>query len=405
MRGLSRGKRIVLSLLLTLVIAVAYGLSFAVANGLSGVFTFAQYNGQAQLLLIGAIVFGLRRIGRNRANDIHTVEALGWSGRRALIGAAIGSVAVIPFFFLVWGDLSTGRTLLTTLILWGIVAGLLLGGLTRRIVAQRTRPNHGMWLSLRHATVTGVALGLIIGGLGEWINYVAPLAGGTSNFTPGTTFVSGIYSLVAVAFWFGAIDLIFHGTLRLLLWWQGAIPVNYARFLDYGVQLSFLRKVGGGYIFAHKLLQDHFANLEPARRIVQSRARRGIVPLAGLGLLLGCVLLFRVLPVEPPSFDLLANFEQPQQANGVDCALVSGPSLISAELTLTNDSSTPVALYFKAYTGADWSQTSAPIRPNEMLVVPTHIGHAWCVRDATTGVPIKAFSIAQPQQKIVISNR
>ena len=40
-------------------------------------------------------------------------------------------------------------------------------------------------------------------------------------------------------------------------------PWNYVRFLDYCVDRIFLRKVGGGYIFVHRLLQEYFASLTP----------------------------------------------------------------------------------------------------------------------------------------------
>jgi len=42
---------------------------------------------------------------------------------------------------------------------------------------------------------------------------------------------------------------------------RGYIPWKYSRFLDYAAERIFLRKVGGGYIFIHRLLQDHFASL------------------------------------------------------------------------------------------------------------------------------------------------
>jgi hypothetical protein len=36
-----------------------------------------------------------------------------------------------------------------------------------------------------------------------------------------------------------------------------------ARFLDYAAERVFLRKVGGGYIFVHRLLLDYFAGMKP----------------------------------------------------------------------------------------------------------------------------------------------
>lgn len=55
--------------------------------------------------------------------------------------------------------------------------------------------------------------------------------------------------------------LIQHFTLRLILCLQGYTPWNYARFLDYATERVFLIKVGGGYIFIHRTLQEHFAQM------------------------------------------------------------------------------------------------------------------------------------------------
>jgi hypothetical protein len=48
-----------------------------------------------------------------------------------------------------------------------------------------------------------------------------------------------------------------------MLWRNGSAPLRYARFLDYAAGRIFLRKVGGGYIFVHRLLLEYFASLEP----------------------------------------------------------------------------------------------------------------------------------------------
>ena len=73
----------------------------------------------------------------------------------------------------------------------------------------------------------------------------------------------------------GADIVIKHYLLRLALWLQGSIPRNYVRFLDYAAALIFLRKVGGGYIFVHRLIMEHFAALSDGdiQRIVSSIPR------------------------------------------------------------------------------------------------------------------------------------
>ena len=40
------------------------------------------------------------------------------------------------------------------------------------------------------------------------------------------------------------------------------MPWNYPRFLDYATERILLRKVGGGYIFVHRLLLEYFAALD-----------------------------------------------------------------------------------------------------------------------------------------------
>ncbi|WP_161982521.1 NACHT domain-containing protein [Dictyobacter alpinus] len=54
-----------------------------------------------------------------------------------------------------------------------------------------------------------------------------------------------------------------HIILRILLWRSGVMPWNYAQFLDFATERILLRKVGGGYIFVHRLLLDYFAALVP----------------------------------------------------------------------------------------------------------------------------------------------
>ncbi|MEO0970352.1 MAG: hypothetical protein AAFX80_19015, partial [Cyanobacteria bacterium J06639_18] len=53
-----------------------------------------------------------------------------------------------------------------------------------------------------------------------------------------------------------------HFVLRVILWSSGYIPWNYAKFLNYSTNRLFLQRVGGGYRFIHKMLQDHFAQMQ-----------------------------------------------------------------------------------------------------------------------------------------------
>ncbi len=61
---------------------------------------------------------------------------------------------------------------------------------------------------------------------------------------------------------FGGLACIQHVVLRFLLWRTGQLPWRLPQFLDYAAERILLRKVGGGYIFIHRLLLEYFARLD-----------------------------------------------------------------------------------------------------------------------------------------------
>jgi hypothetical protein len=65
-----------------------------------------------------------------------------------------------------------------------------------------------------------------------------------------------IFSLFAV------IPCIQYIVLRLMLQLSGQMPWNITRFLDYCTERLILQRVGNRYRFIHRLVQEHFANLE-----------------------------------------------------------------------------------------------------------------------------------------------
>jgi hypothetical protein len=67
---------------------------------------------------------------------------------------------------------------------------------------------------------------------------------------------------LAVGLSCGGLAYVQHFVLRLLLWCTRYMPFGYPRFLDYAAERILLRKVGGGYIFVHRLLLEYFADVE-----------------------------------------------------------------------------------------------------------------------------------------------
>ncbi|QYO63721.1 hypothetical protein [Leptolyngbya sp. 7M] len=64
---------------------------------------------------------------------------------------------------------------------------------------------------------------------------------------------------LSVGLVYGGLACIQHFNLRLILYRKGRIPWNYARFLDYAAERLLMKKVGGGYVFVHRMLMEHFA--------------------------------------------------------------------------------------------------------------------------------------------------
>ncbi len=176
------------------------------------------------------------------------------------------------------------------------IAGGLIGGLTGDQLQTTVIPNQGIWRSMQSALcaglVYGLASGLIVGviyGLfgGPQIllhtlvlpavsgglianapaGVIAQLSGGYVSGVAYGLIYGGLYGLIVAliaALSYGGYAVLSHFALRIILWRQDAMPWNYAAFLDYAAGRVFLRKVGGGYIFVHRMLLEYFAALPDA---------------------------------------------------------------------------------------------------------------------------------------------
>jgi len=51
-------------------------------------------------------------------------------------------------------------------------------------------------------------------------------------------------------------------TVALAVLPRKKIPFKLITFLDFAAERVFLRKVGGGYIFIHRMIMEHFAAME-----------------------------------------------------------------------------------------------------------------------------------------------
>ncbi|PSN10037.1 histidine kinase, partial [filamentous cyanobacterium CCP5] len=171
------------------------------------------------------------------------ISKISWSKIRSYF--ALGVVIAIALYY------GTSSPLMPSILIG--VATLLMFGFERvNRVEQVTIPNQGMW---KTASNVGrmVALFMPLFGLLFWA-----FRGMVSGLVNGI--ILGLASGLIGAQNSGIV-CIKHLVLRTLLWRSGVAPRNYAHFLDYATDRIFMQRVGGGYIFVHRLLLEHFASL------------------------------------------------------------------------------------------------------------------------------------------------
>jgi hypothetical protein len=136
---------------------------------------------------------------------------------------------------------------------------------------KRVKPNQGIWRSARNSIIIGIISGLVswfVCSLSYTFSYVL-LFGPGPGLGVGISIGKSIALLLGLSVGLlcglltGGLACIEHCILRLLFWRTTSIPWNYPAFLDYAAERILLRKVGGGYIFIHRLLLEYFESLYP----------------------------------------------------------------------------------------------------------------------------------------------
>jgi energy-coupling factor transporter ATP-binding protein EcfA2 len=193
---------------------------------------------------------------------IRPVETLNWSWRVVLqsiiVGGAIG--AGVAIFSKLIGFVFVGPLIVLTTELKG------------SRLRERTFANEGIWKSLNHALLFA-ALASITFGIAATV-FMPKMIGLFGDLRwlsthPESWIIWFKLRLIAAScvtgFFFGlnsaGIACVQHLSLRIVLTLKGYLPFNYARFLDNASERALLRKVGGGYMFMHPLLQEHFSQL------------------------------------------------------------------------------------------------------------------------------------------------
>ena len=177
-----------------------------------------------------------------------------------LVGAAIGAVGGGLCAWLTHSLILEGMLLGLG---WGLGFGLVLGvssGLAGVEIEAKTVPNQGIRRSTLNAAWIGSSFGLIIALLGV-LGFTLMGLNETCKWIAAPLILIGFGGLGTVVNLAGRACLR-HLTLRLVLWSQGIMPWNYARFLNSAVEDIFLQRAGGTYFFMHRMLLEHFAQMK-----------------------------------------------------------------------------------------------------------------------------------------------
>ena len=221
--------------------------------------------------LIDGLVYGL--IFALTINKIQTVESLSFSLKKTakwlIVWLALGLILGMIFGLILglMGELIRG-------LIGGVIVGLiggLMGGLIYSLfgseIELKITPNQGIKETGKNA-IKLIAFPLMI----FLITFLLQSSRGALDFKMYLAQnVAPIGFILIIFILVSTYSLIQHFSLRLVLWISNYAPWNYARFLDYATDRLFLQRVGGGYRFIHRLLQEHFAQMWSEKQKLQTR--------------------------------------------------------------------------------------------------------------------------------------
>jgi hypothetical protein len=240
---------------------------------------FVLFNGLIFGIIIGPTIglmnglrvgFGFGLLGGGiliQREDIKMVDALTWDWKKVrsnlifnVIMILVSDLIVDVFLGLRYGLIGLFNKLSGMLLLFWLVTAIisgLLNGLKAKPFSQILYPRQRIDLSIRNFLSVFFMYGLIVGViLGLFFGFTSGLPIGLFAGLLG-----GLSCGLVIGFFFGGRAIVQHYTLRYILALNNLLPWRLVPFLDHCVDLIFLRRVGGGYIFVHRLLMEHFAEM------------------------------------------------------------------------------------------------------------------------------------------------
>ncbi len=261
------------------VVALNRGMLGALIAGVIAWMFDMEVIGFGLLVGLGAIVGLASGLNVGLSNEICLIEAMPWKSMEFCKASIVG-ISLGLFYALVRGKLncSNGHEILNIFPCWLLVGlsvglpvllftvfGRLVAGLSDKGISTKVSPNQGITLSLKNGLVALLIVGL---SFGVPVGIASGLLRGPSGGLAGV-----LLGVLLGGFDRGVTAVVQHYALRLILWLTGSTPLRFIPFLDHCANLILLKKVGGGYIFVHRILLEYFAGLPSQSPETSSREK------------------------------------------------------------------------------------------------------------------------------------
>lgn len=234
-------------------------LHFALVNGNMDNIVFdmsSAFIRYSSLSFIGSIMFTLLQ---NRTDRIMPSEKLDFSLQtanwRGILAGFFGGFT-LNYLYIDPLDAFT-RGGISGMAMSGLLMGItvfLITGFTSSDVPHRIIPNQGIRASSNNAlkvSLFGFLFGIAI--------FAGLLFTTEIDFAMWQGIVLGLFVMYPIWFIYGGLAVQQHYLLRFMLAQERVLPLKLQEFLDFADSLILMRRIGGGYTFIHKSLQEYFA--------------------------------------------------------------------------------------------------------------------------------------------------
>ena len=229
------------------------------ASGMAGGFLIALFP-----VLIGSLIVDLNRILRVEVLRI----SLAFRSRKKIIREFLWTLPMLLVLAVLIGELIGDEMASKSSFLIGFSLAMFIWLLQSPVryakdnFKVRHTPNQGILASIKNFLLSFLGLYGAFCFVGILRNYLYEVP-----VFPNTIGNAGLIIVPISCFYaFGGLSVVQHGSLRLILYLNGYIPWNYAKFLKYTTERRLTQQIGGSFRFIHRELLDHFAAMYDSTR-------------------------------------------------------------------------------------------------------------------------------------------